>query len=63
MRAGGRGVLGVSDPPRPALTPFPRSKQALVFHCVGCGSHHLQRLGRATSHGSGYGPPEGFGGS
>ncbi|NXE02690.1 TRM1 dimethyltransferase, partial [Chaetorhynchus papuensis] len=40
------------------------SKQALVFHCVGCGSHHLQRLGRATSHGSGYGPtpPEGFGG-
>ncbi|NWQ71340.1 TRM1 dimethyltransferase, partial [Neopipo cinnamomea] len=28
------------------------SKQALVFHCVGCGSHHLQRLGRATTHGS-----------
>ncbi|NWH97490.1 TRM1 dimethyltransferase, partial [Tichodroma muraria] len=41
------------------------SKQALVFHCVGCGSHHLQRLGRATSHGSGFkysaatGPPMG----
>ncbi|NXF00043.1 TRM1 dimethyltransferase, partial [Menura novaehollandiae] len=41
------------------------SKQALVFHCVGCGSHHLQRLGRATSHGSGFkygaatGPPVG----
>ncbi|NXP59800.1 TRM1 dimethyltransferase, partial [Chloropsis cyanopogon] len=35
------------------------SKQALVFHCVGCGSHHLQRLGRATSHGSGF-PPSRF---
>ncbi|NXS31422.1 TRM1 dimethyltransferase, partial [Pomatostomus ruficeps] len=41
------------------------SKQALVFHCLGCGSHHLQRLGRATSHGSGFkygaatGPPVG----
>ncbi|NWY99047.1 TRM1 dimethyltransferase, partial [Loxia curvirostra] len=41
------------------------SKQALVFHCVGCGSHHLQRLGRATSHGSSFkyspatGPPVG----
>ncbi|XP_032939698.1 tRNA (guanine(26)-N(2))-dimethyltransferase isoform X2 [Catharus ustulatus] len=41
------------------------SKQALVFHCVGCGSHRLQRLGRATSHGSGFkysaatGPPVG----
>uniref|UniRef100_A0A674H9A2 tRNA (guanine(26)-N(2))-dimethyltransferase n=1 Tax=Taeniopygia guttata TaxID=59729 RepID=A0A674H9A2_TAEGU len=41
------------------------SKQALVFHCMGCGSHHLQRLGRATSHGSGFkysaatGPPVG----
>ncbi|NXB94356.1 TRM1 dimethyltransferase, partial [Vidua chalybeata] len=29
------------------------SKQALVFHCMGCGTHHLQHLGRATSHGSG----------
>ncbi|NWJ09815.1 TRM1 dimethyltransferase, partial [Crypturellus undulatus] len=27
------------------------SKQALVYHCVGCGSHHLQRLGKATRHG------------
>lgn len=41
------------------------SKQALVFHCVGCGSHHLQRLGKATSHGTGFkygaatGPPVG----
>ncbi|TRZ04570.1 hypothetical protein HGM15179_019796 [Zosterops borbonicus] len=41
------------------------SKQALVFHCVGCGSHHLQRLGRVTSHGNGFkyspatGPPVG----
>ncbi|KAM6307823.1 LOW QUALITY PROTEIN: tRNA (guanine(26)-N(2))-dimethyltransferase [Podargus strigoides] len=41
------------------------SKQALVYHCVGCGSHHLQRLGRATSHGTGFkygaatGPPVG----
>ncbi|XP_032533229.1 tRNA (guanine(26)-N(2))-dimethyltransferase [Chiroxiphia lanceolata] len=41
------------------------SKQALVFHCVGCGSHRLQRLGRATPHGSGLkfgaasGPPVG----
>uniref|UniRef100_A0A8C3ULV9 tRNA (guanine(26)-N(2))-dimethyltransferase n=1 Tax=Catharus ustulatus TaxID=91951 RepID=A0A8C3ULV9_CATUS len=25
------------------------SKQALVFHCVGCGSHRLQRLGGALS--------------
>ncbi|NXO73628.1 TRM1 dimethyltransferase, partial [Phainopepla nitens] len=39
------------------------SKQALVFHCVGCGSHHLQRLGRATSHGSGYSPPRAIEGS
>lgn len=35
--------------------PPPGSKQALVYHCVGCGSHHLQRLGKVTSHGSGYG--------
>ncbi|XP_071275071.1 tRNA (guanine(26)-N(2))-dimethyltransferase isoform X2 [Agelaius tricolor] len=41
------------------------SKQALVFHCTGCGSHHLQRLGRASSHGSSFkyspatGPPVG----
>ncbi|XP_065511025.1 tRNA (guanine(26)-N(2))-dimethyltransferase [Caloenas nicobarica] len=39
------------------------SKQALVFHCGGCGSHHLQPLGRATAHGEGFkfgvatGPP------
>ncbi|NXJ58167.1 TRM1 dimethyltransferase, partial [Spizaetus tyrannus] len=31
------------------------SKQALVYHCVGCGTHHLQRLGKVTSHGTGYG--------
>ncbi|XP_064355377.1 tRNA (guanine(26)-N(2))-dimethyltransferase isoform X2 [Dromaius novaehollandiae] len=41
------------------------SKQALVYHCVGCGTHHLQRLGKATSHGTGFkygaatGPPVG----
>ncbi|KAM7074497.1 tRNA (guanine(26)-N(2))-dimethyltransferase isoform 1-T1 [Ciconia maguari] len=41
------------------------SKQALVYHCVGCGSHHLQRLGKVTSHGTGFkygaatGPPVG----
>lgn len=41
------------------------SKQALVFHCVGCGTHHLQRMGRATPHGGGFkygvamGPPVG----
>ncbi|NXL01542.1 TRM1 dimethyltransferase, partial [Mesembrinibis cayennensis] len=31
------------------------SKQALVYHCVGCGTHHLQRLGKVTTHGTGYG--------
>ncbi|XP_025059652.1 tRNA (guanine(26)-N(2))-dimethyltransferase isoform X5 [Alligator sinensis] len=41
------------------------SKQALVYHCVGCGTHHLQRLGKVTSHGSNFkyspasGPPMG----
>ncbi|KAM6229404.1 LOW QUALITY PROTEIN: tRNA (guanine(26)-N(2))-dimethyltransferase [Spheniscus humboldti] len=41
------------------------SKQALVYHCVGCGTHHLQRLGKVTSHGTGFkygaatGPPVG----
>ncbi|XP_067416599.1 tRNA (guanine(26)-N(2))-dimethyltransferase isoform X2 [Emydura macquarii macquarii] len=41
------------------------SKQALVYHCVGCGTHHLQRLGKMTSHGSNFkysaasGPPVG----
>ncbi|XP_071656838.1 tRNA (guanine(26)-N(2))-dimethyltransferase isoform X2 [Patagioenas fasciata] len=41
------------------------SKQALVFHCGGCGSHHLQPMGRATQHGVGFkfgvatGPPVG----
>ncbi|NXT27123.1 TRM1 dimethyltransferase, partial [Syrrhaptes paradoxus] len=25
------------------------SKQALVYHCVGCGTHHLQRLGKVTT--------------
>uniref|UniRef100_A0A665VYN1 tRNA (guanine(26)-N(2))-dimethyltransferase n=1 Tax=Echeneis naucrates TaxID=173247 RepID=A0A665VYN1_ECHNA len=27
------------------------SKQALVYNCVGCGSFHLQRMGRRTSNG------------
>ncbi|KAM4594249.1 tRNA (guanine(26)-N(2))-dimethyltransferase isoform 2-T4 [Fundulus diaphanus] len=27
------------------------SKQALVYNCVGCGSFHLQRMGRRMSHG------------
>ncbi|XP_029283194.1 LOW QUALITY PROTEIN: tRNA (guanine(26)-N(2))-dimethyltransferase [Cottoperca gobio] len=27
------------------------SKQALVYNCVGCGSFHLQRLGRRTNNG------------
>uniref|UniRef100_A0A8B9FLC9 tRNA (guanine(26)-N(2))-dimethyltransferase n=1 Tax=Amazona collaria TaxID=241587 RepID=A0A8B9FLC9_9PSIT len=41
------------------------SKQALVYHCVGCGTHHLQRMGKATAHGNGFkygaatGPPVG----
>ncbi|XP_053907884.1 tRNA (guanine(26)-N(2))-dimethyltransferase isoform X2 [Cuculus canorus] len=41
------------------------SKQALVYHCVGCGTHHLQRMGKVTEHGSGFkygaatGPPVG----
>ncbi|XP_069739236.1 tRNA (guanine(26)-N(2))-dimethyltransferase isoform X2 [Phaenicophaeus curvirostris] len=41
------------------------SKQALVYHCVGCGSYHLQRLGKVTEHGNGFkygaasGPPVG----
>uniref|UniRef100_A0A8C5PMH1 tRNA (guanine(26)-N(2))-dimethyltransferase n=1 Tax=Leptobrachium leishanense TaxID=445787 RepID=A0A8C5PMH1_9ANUR len=42
------------------------SKQALVYNCVGCGTYHLQRLGRAISHGNnmkfspGTGPPVGM---
>ncbi|XP_062491375.1 tRNA (guanine(26)-N(2))-dimethyltransferase isoform X1 [Pezoporus occidentalis] len=41
------------------------SKQALVYHCVGCGTHHLQRMGKATAHGNSFkygaatGPPVG----
>ncbi|KAK5865353.1 hypothetical protein PBY51_019633 [Eleginops maclovinus] len=41
------------------------SKQALVYNCVGCGSFHLQRMGRRTSNGkhvkysSATGPPVG----
>uniref|UniRef100_A0A672YYC2 tRNA (guanine(26)-N(2))-dimethyltransferase n=1 Tax=Sphaeramia orbicularis TaxID=375764 RepID=A0A672YYC2_9TELE len=27
------------------------SKQALIYNCVGCGSFHLQRMGRRTSNG------------
>ncbi|KAM8972509.1 tRNA (guanine(26)-N(2))-dimethyltransferase [Pelodytes ibericus] len=42
------------------------SKQALVYNCVGCGTYHLQRMGRAVSHGKnmkfspGTGPPVGM---
>ncbi|EMP37224.1 N(2),N(2)-dimethylguanosine tRNA methyltransferase [Chelonia mydas] len=41
------------------------SKQALVYNCVGCGTHRFQRLGKMTSHGSNFkysaasGPPVG----
>ncbi|XP_030401789.1 tRNA (guanine(26)-N(2))-dimethyltransferase isoform X5 [Gopherus evgoodei] len=41
------------------------SKQALLYNCVGCGTHHFQRLGKMTSHGSNFkysaasGPPVG----
>ncbi|KAI9529128.1 hypothetical protein NQZ68_013435 [Dissostichus eleginoides] len=41
------------------------SKQALVYNCVGCGSFHLQRMGRRTTNGkhmkysSATGPPVG----
>ncbi|XP_069460404.1 tRNA (guanine(26)-N(2))-dimethyltransferase [Ambystoma mexicanum] len=41
------------------------SKQALVYNCTGCGTFHLQRMGKMTSHGSNYkysagsGPPVG----
>ncbi|XP_074836535.1 tRNA (guanine(26)-N(2))-dimethyltransferase isoform X2 [Carettochelys insculpta] len=41
------------------------SKQALVYNCVGCGTHHFQRLGKMTSHGNNFkysaasGPPVG----
>ncbi|KAM4676225.1 tRNA (guanine(26)-N(2))-dimethyltransferase isoform 2-T2 [Discoglossus pictus] len=42
------------------------SKQALVYNCVGCGTYHLQRMGKATSQGNntkfsaGTGPPVGM---
>ncbi|XP_043550927.1 tRNA (guanine(26)-N(2))-dimethyltransferase isoform X2 [Chiloscyllium plagiosum] len=41
------------------------SKQALIYHCVGCGTFHLQRMGKMISHGNNYkytassGPPVG----
>ncbi|KAM3925844.1 tRNA (guanine(26)-N(2))-dimethyltransferase [Leptodactylus fuscus] len=41
------------------------SKQAMVYNCVGCGTYHLQRMGRAVAHGNnmkysaGTGPPIG----
>ncbi|XP_072005786.1 tRNA (guanine(26)-N(2))-dimethyltransferase isoform X4 [Engystomops pustulosus] len=28
------------------------SKQALLYNCVGCGTYHLQRMGRAVPHGN-----------
>ncbi|XP_042202653.1 tRNA (guanine(26)-N(2))-dimethyltransferase, partial [Callorhinchus milii] len=39
------------------------SKQALVYHCVGCGTFHMQRMGKAFLHGQNHkftaatGPP------
>ncbi|XP_072255575.1 tRNA (guanine(26)-N(2))-dimethyltransferase isoform X2 [Pyxicephalus adspersus] len=42
------------------------SKQAMVYNCVGCGTFHLQRFGRAVAHGNnmkysaGTGPPVGM---
>lgn len=42
------------------------SKQTLVYNCVGCGTFHLQRMGRAIAHGNnvkhsaGCGPPVGM---
>uniref|UniRef100_A0A452SC03 tRNA (guanine(26)-N(2))-dimethyltransferase n=1 Tax=Ursus americanus TaxID=9643 RepID=A0A452SC03_URSAM len=33
------------------------SKQALVFQCVGCGTFHLQRLGKAVKFSAACGPP------
>ncbi|XP_075062728.1 LOW QUALITY PROTEIN: tRNA (guanine(26)-N(2))-dimethyltransferase [Mixophyes fleayi] len=42
------------------------SKQAMVYNCVGCGTYHLQRMGRAVAHGNnmkysaGTGPPVGM---
>ncbi|XP_044134865.1 tRNA (guanine(26)-N(2))-dimethyltransferase isoform X1 [Bufo gargarizans] len=41
------------------------SKRAMVYNCVGCGTYHLQRMGRAVAHGNnmkysaGTGPPIG----
>ncbi|XP_048377734.1 tRNA (guanine(26)-N(2))-dimethyltransferase isoform X2 [Stegostoma tigrinum] len=41
------------------------SKQALIYHCVGCGTFHIQRMGKMISHGNNYkytassGPPVG----
>ncbi|XP_048473886.1 tRNA (guanine(26)-N(2))-dimethyltransferase [Rhincodon typus] len=41
------------------------SKQALIYHCVGCGTFHVQRMGKMISHGNNYkytassGPPVG----
>ncbi|XP_063787234.1 tRNA (guanine(26)-N(2))-dimethyltransferase isoform X2 [Pseudophryne corroboree] len=41
------------------------SKQAMLYNCVGCGTYHLQRMGRAVAHGNnmkfsaGTGPPVG----
>nr|XP_032624065.1 tRNA (guanine(26)-N(2))-dimethyltransferase isoform X2 [Chelonoidis abingdonii] len=41
------------------------SKQALLYNCVGCGTHQFQRLGKMTGHGSNFkyssasGPPVG----
>lgn len=44
-----REELGCSNHARNMGPPlFPHSKQALVFQCVGCGTFHLQRLGKAS---------------
>lgn len=44
-----REASGCGDHPGNLGVPLlPNSKQALVFQCVGCGTFHLQRLGKAS---------------
>uniref|UniRef100_UPI00398F86EC tRNA (guanine(26)-N(2))-dimethyltransferase n=1 Tax=Pristiophorus japonicus TaxID=55135 RepID=UPI00398F86EC len=48
-----------------AMVKASASKQALVYNCVGCGSFHIQRMGKMIHHGKNYkytassGPPVG----
>ncbi|XP_067829075.1 tRNA (guanine(26)-N(2))-dimethyltransferase isoform X2 [Heptranchias perlo] len=48
-----------------AMVKASASKQALVYNCVGCGSFHIQRMGKMIRHGKNYkytassGPPVG----